>query len=83
MQVEDEPALAEGEPLDATLALLARLGPDPAVLCSHGDVIGYLVAWLAQQGLADGDLRCTKGSTWVVERAPDRAPTGARYVEAP
>jgi 8-oxo-dGTP diphosphatase len=81
--VHDEPALAEGEPLGATLALLGRLGPAPAVLCSHGDVIGDLVGWLAQRGLVGGELRCAKGSTWIVERALDGAPTRARYVEAP
>ncbi len=81
--VEDADALAEGRPLPAALALLEQVGPEPAVLCSHGDVIGDLVMWLAERGLAPGELRCAKGSTWVIERGPDGEPTGARYVEAP
>ena len=85
LAVEDEPALAEGQPLSATLALIARLGPAPAVLCSHGDVIADLVTWLAMRELVEpsGDLRWAKGSTWVVERDLDGRPTSARYVEAP
>jgi hypothetical protein len=46
-------------------------------------VIGNLVMWLAARGLVDGEPRCAKGSTWVVERGPDGEPTGARYEEAP
>jgi broad specificity phosphatase PhoE len=86
LAVKDDEALAEGEPLAATLALLAMLarqGPGTAVLCSHGDVIGNLVMWLAERGLVAGDLRCTKGSTWIIECGPDGEPTGARYEEAP
>jgi 8-oxo-dGTP diphosphatase len=81
--VEDVEALAEGHVLSETLALLAELGPETAVLCSHGDVIGDLVTWLADQGLVDGPPACAKGSTWVIERGPDGAFTKARYVPAP
>jgi 8-oxo-(d)GTP phosphatase len=81
--VEDDEALAEGGRLAGTLALLARLGPGSVVLCSHGDVIGDLVMWLADRGLVQGDLRCAKGSTWVIDRGLDGEPTGAWYEEAP
>jgi 8-oxo-dGTP diphosphatase len=89
LPIEDEPRLAEGHPLDVTMSLLAELGPEVVVLCSHGDIIGELVWWLSGMGLVDeatigdADLTCAKGSTWVVERDDDGHPTLAWYVAAP
>jgi 8-oxo-dGTP diphosphatase len=83
LTVEDEPALAEGGTLRATVALLDRLGPHPVVLCSHGDVIGDLVSWLADRGLTRGELALAKGSTWVLERDERGCVTDARYEGPP
>ena len=80
--VGDRAELAEGARLPDVLALVAGLGAAPVVLCSHGDVIGDVVGWLAERGLVT-EARCAKGSTWVIERGPGGEPTAARYVDAP
>jgi phosphohistidine phosphatase SixA len=81
--VEDEPALAEGQPMTDVLALWGRPDPEPVVWCTHGDIIEYLLTWLSHRGVVAGELRYAKGSTWVVERGADGDPAAARYVEAP
>ena len=48
-----------------------RLGN--AVLCTHGEVIGQLLAELTAQGLvAEDPLDCPKGSTWLLQRTDQR-----------
>jgi broad specificity phosphatase PhoE len=79
------------EPLDeltenrriAVLARLRDVDDDSVVLCSHGDVIPDLLdALLGSKGREDGEWRCAKGSTWIVDGWPGDAPT-ARYLPAP
>jgi 8-oxo-dGTP diphosphatase len=48
-----------------------RLGN--AVLCTHGEVIGQLLAELSAQGLvAEDPLDWPKGSTWLLQRTDQR-----------
>lgn len=59
LPVEPDPALAEGESPEAALGLIARLGPGPVVLCTHGDVMEALVGEGAPK---------KKGATWLLTR---------------
>ncbi len=67
LQVENADALAENTDADDVMAFLKSIAK-PAVLCSHGDVIGDLMTNLVTDGLAvEGELKWEKGSTWVLE----------------
>jgi phosphohistidine phosphatase SixA len=57
--------------LDHLVELLAAPDSDGAVLCTHGEVLGELLARLRARGdiAAEGRLRYEKGSTWVLEGA--------------
>jgi len=67
LQVENADVLAEGTDADDVMAFLKSL-TNPAVLCSHGDVIGDVMTNLVADGLAvEGELKWEKGSTWVLE----------------
>jgi 8-oxo-dGTP diphosphatase len=59
MPVEPDAAIAEGASAEQALALLARLGPGPVVLCTHGDVV---------EALLGDDAPKKKGSTWLLAR---------------
>lgn len=73
--VEELDELAEGSPLDAVDRLLrqqrkrAEQLDGDVVLCSHGDVIGAVVQYLADQGVQLGTTqpRWPKASTWVLD----------------
>jgi phosphohistidine phosphatase SixA len=73
--VETCDELAEGTPLDVVERFLRqqqRRGDQLAgdiVLCSHGDVIGSVVTFLADQGvpLEVDEVRWQKASTWVID----------------
>ena len=81
LELVDEPALAEGGALRATLQLLRRCGD--AVLCTHGDIVADLVLHLVGRGLVEeSDARWPKASTWVIEQVGGRF-SGARYVPPP
>ncbi len=68
LEVEVVDALAEGQPFEPVLDLLAAL-PDHAVLCSHGDLIPDTMHALARRGMVlDGEPDWRKGVTWVLER---------------
>jgi len=71
LEVAVEPcaALAEGEEGNALDLVLSLIGSDHGVvLCSHGDVLPWVLDALARRGLSiDQDLPCAKGSTWVLE----------------
>jgi broad specificity phosphatase PhoE len=72
LDIEEEDALAEGAPLDLVEQLIRRLGGGPSVLCSHGDVVGMLIEDLHRREVATPlPLRWQKGSTWILEGAPD------------
>lgn len=84
LPIVPEEALAEGATIDATLALVRRLAPEGAVLCSHGDVLPLLLEHFQRLGLDLGaDPRCQKGSTWIVETDDGTAATTARYLPPP
>jgi 8-oxo-dGTP diphosphatase len=72
--IEEVDELAEGAPFDGLDRLLrdaqrrARETGGAVVVCSHGDVIGMLVTWLEDQGVAlHAPARWPKASTWVIE----------------
>jgi 8-oxo-dGTP diphosphatase len=59
--------LVEGSDARPLLERIAALTV-PTVWSSHGDVIPELLALLARRGVDLGeDLRCRKGSTWVLD----------------
>ena len=59
-----------------------KYADEHTVLCSHGDVIGYLLHHCETLGITvDGD-RLEKGSTWVLDFA-DSVIVTARYVPPP
>ena len=62
LPVEQDPGLAEGASAGDARALIARLGPGPAVLCTHGDVMEELVG---------PEEPHKKGSVWLLARADD------------
>lgn len=77
--VEESAALAEGAPVDDTVALLRSVAGTVTVLCTHGDIVPSLLEGLEER---DGlplpeDYRYDKGSTWVLE--PDGS---GRFVRA-
>lgn len=82
--VEVVTALAAGS-LEPAMQLLRALGPGPAVLCSHGDVLPGLLRRLAEEdGLAvPRAARCEKGSVWVVSGPAALPFTSARYLPPP
>jgi phosphohistidine phosphatase SixA len=69
---------------DHVVELLAAPDSDGAVLCTHGEVLGDLLARLRARGdrPAEGRLRYEKGSTWVLEEAADGR-LHARYLPPP
>ena len=76
LEVERTAALAEGEPFEPVLELLARL-PDHAVLCAHGDLVPDVVDTLVRRGATiEGEPDWRKGARWELER------DGARIVRA-
>ena len=64
--------LAEGSPAHAALERIPGLAPG-TVLCSHGDVVGGIVGYLAALGVPlDGAPAWPKGSIWHLEIAGGR-----------
>ena len=70
VEVVDE--LAAGTRLARVLRLVRAVASERAVLCSHTDVIGAILAHLVAGGhLVDaGPLRLEPGSTWVLTTGP-------------
>jgi len=91
LEVEPDDALFEGNGRRAFASVRALLAPTsdtagadgPAVvLCSHGDVIPEVLDFLAHEGAKLGkDVRCQKGSTWVLHI--DAGRVAGRYVPPP
>lgn len=73
LEINVEDGLAEGASLDAVRCLLRGLGERPALLCSHGDVIGAVITDLGHRGT---DLppspRWPKASVWALTGDPSR-----------
>lgn len=82
MPVDLSDALAEGAPLVETLALFDKIGDEPAVVCTHGDVVGELLDHCVRQGVHLDDDRLEKGSTWVLDTEAG-AIVAARYLRPP
>jgi hypothetical protein len=66
--------------LVVVLALLGGLQAQDAVVCTHGEVIGQVLARLVSDGLlVDQPFAWPKGSTWLLEGAGRRFAFG-RYL---
>ncbi len=84
LRIETTEALAEGAGIRPVFELMPRLRGQPAVLCTHGDVVQEFVEHLAAEGVIrrrDAD-DLAKGSTWVIDFRDGRV-AGARYLEPP
>lgn len=77
-----EPRLLEGAPLTGLLDLVAELGDEPTLFCSHGDLIPALLEHFQRAGLQlVEETRCQPGSAWLVEG--QRGAWRARYLPPP
>jgi exopolyphosphatase/guanosine-5'-triphosphate,3'-diphosphate pyrophosphatase len=83
LRVELDGRLGEGQRASKALELIDSLGDEPALLCSHGDLIPALLCELEARGVAiEGNPRSEKGSLWVLEGSP-RGRLRATYVPPP
>lgn len=70
LEVEPVAALGVDAGLDPLLAMLWDQELGNAVLCTHGETIGRLVARLAGDGFdVTGPMHWPKGSTWMLQRS--------------
>ena len=83
LTVVDDDALAEGSQ-DKALALLRSQAGGHAVLCSHGDVLLWVLETLIREDGLDLPRKppCAKGSTWVLRGTKKRF-TAATYLPPP
>jgi phosphohistidine phosphatase SixA len=82
MVVETAETLYEENPVHPLLELLEGL-EDDTVLCSHGDMIPYVIHHLEAAGIElSGPPVCQKGSVWSLTREGDRF-VRADYTPAP
>lgn len=78
--VEERMELFEGRSGAEAWALALTYAERDPVLCSHGDVIPAILSGLRSRGLrTDDDLRCEKGSAWILELDDDGRVAAARY----
>jgi phosphohistidine phosphatase SixA len=82
LPVEESEALIEGASLADALRLVDQLGDQHAVFCTHGDVLGALLAAVQRRGVALPDQKMEKGGTWVLE-TDDGNVVSVRYVPPP
>ncbi len=82
VSIEPCDALAEGAQRRDAVALFDKYSSEPTVLCSHGDVIGYLLDECQGRGVDIGEARLEKGSTWEMELDAGRI-VDARYLPPP
>jgi 8-oxo-dGTP diphosphatase len=73
LPVEPVPALGVAAELDQVLALLAEDRLRDAVVCTHGELIGQVLACLAA---AEQPLAWPKGSAWLLEDVEGRLSLG-------
>jgi 8-oxo-dGTP diphosphatase len=68
LEIEETEDLAEGS-THLALSRVRACASTPSVLCSHGDVIPWVLDVLADRDGVDlgPEPRCAKGSTWVLE----------------
>ena len=70
LKVEPVAALGVDGGPDQLLAMFWDRGLRNAVLCTHGETIGLLVARLVEDGFElKGPLHWPKGSTWMLQRS--------------
>ena len=83
LEIEETDDLFEGS-THLALARVRACSSTPTVLCSHGDVIPWVLEVLAERdGIDLGPApKCAKGSTWVLEFEGSRC-TSARYIPPP
>lgn len=82
VEVETSTRLTEGAPASDLLVLLGEASGTTA-LCGHGDAIPEAIGMLAARGVVHvADVRCQKGSVWVLDTV-EGAITGARYLAPP
>ena len=80
LRVECHPSLGVDADLAVVLALLGDLQAQNAVVCTHGEVIGQVLARLVVDGLTvDQPLVWPKGSSWLLEGVDGRFGFG-RYL---
>jgi len=78
--VEIEASFDEGAPLEKTMARIATLGDQPALVCTHGDLVRGILAALHVDRIHDSTpLGCEKGAMWLLEGPGDRV-VRATYV---
>jgi 8-oxo-dGTP diphosphatase len=65
LAVEVDESLGEGAGPTAAIARI-EAASQPMVLCSHGDVIGEVLALLGRRGIELDHDRLAKGSTWEI-----------------
>jgi 8-oxo-dGTP diphosphatase len=82
LEIETSDALAEGTALADSLRLFEKCADANTVLCTHGDVLGNLLAHFARQGVAVDDDRMEKASAWVLD-VVDGEVRAAKYVPPP
>lgn len=82
LPVDLSEALAEGAPIEETLALIDKVADETAVLCTHGDVLGNLLRHVQRHGVPIGEGRMEKAGTWVLEQEAG-AIIAAQYVPPP
>ncbi len=84
LRIETTGAVAEGAGIRPIFEFMRRFGDQPAVLCTHGDVVQEFVEHLAAEGVIrprDAD-NLAKGSTWVIDYTNGTIGK-ARYIAAP
>jgi broad specificity phosphatase PhoE len=80
LPVRIDPTLAVDADLDGALALVLDSDTDDMVLCTHGELIGPLLARLRELGAPIGEAATwPKGSVWLLE-AVDGAITRASFL---
>lgn len=84
LRIETTDALAEGAGIRPIFELMQRFRGQPAVLCTHGDVVQEFVEQLAAKGvIRPGDAgKMAKGSTWMIDYT-DGTIGKARYLAGP
>jgi 8-oxo-dGTP pyrophosphatase MutT (NUDIX family)/broad specificity phosphatase PhoE len=81
--LQEEPALAEGEPPERLLEMLRSLRSESVVLCSHGDVISGTIGKLAAEGVDfDSKPEWKKASVWTLDLRKGRI-IGGSYTHPP
>jgi 8-oxo-dGTP diphosphatase len=83
LAIQPRPDLEEGAGGESLLRIASEFKGRNVVLCTHGDLVEELLAYLVAQGLVPrARAQAEKGSTWILEERSGRI-TGASYQPAP